>query len=158
MATSREQRLASSRQEAITRRRKPEEPIGIKSSSESLTTGRAIVLMASANRSAKNPPGIRERAPRSHCRSHPSGNGRDGVAVRLGAGRWRRGGAWCDGDLRGRRTRPPGSRLGFAESPGYSMRSAFMGSMLAARRAGMNPATAADAPSATTAMDSVSGS
>lgn len=40
----------------------------------------------------------------------------------------------------------------------YSMRSARMGSMLAARRAGMNPARAADPPSAMTAMHNVRGS
>ena len=40
----------------------------------------------------------------------------------------------------------------------YSMRRACIGSMLAARRAGMNPARAAKAESTSTATDNVSGS
>src|SRR5215469_12405466 len=117
MATSREQRLANSRQEDITRRRKLEEPIGIKSPTKSLTAGRAVVLMASAKRSAKIPreskSGIHE-AIVGHIRRVMEETGLPHGWERGGGD----GGAQCDGDLRGRRARPSGGRLALPESPG----------------------------------------
>ena len=70
--------------------------------------------------------------------------------------------------IRPPREHDPGSRVAASampcfiaslqDLPGHSVRSAFIGSMLAARRAGMNPATAANSASTSVAVTSANGS